>query len=268
MDLPAADYALYLYSSVKFHLGELFGMVDDLTFSDLLHRFDTDQEGTASANHLWFVQYLLIIAFGKAFLEHSSPGVVPDQGPPGSNYAARAMSLMPDAAQMHDEALPAVEALALAALYFQAIDMRAVAYQYVRSPWHYCLEVTSTWHEMDFSSSTPQIGQAIRLSHVEGIHRQIDDDADAINAAFATRCNSLWWTVYILDKEMSSSQGVFTSLAEEDITAALPSERSSSLDAKALSLRIHLAKVRGSTYTCIPHLLLTPFLVCDHARPT
>lgn len=122
-------------------------MVDDLTFSDLLHRFDTDQEGTASANRLWFVQYLLIIAFGKAFLEHSSPGVVPDQGPPGSNYAARAMSLMPDAAQMHDEALPAIEALALAALYFQAIDMRAVAYQYVRLSRHYCLKATSTLHE-------------------------------------------------------------------------------------------------------------------------
>lgn len=133
-DLPAADYTLYLYSSVKFHLGELFGMVDDLSFLELLQRFQTDQQGTASANRLWFVQYLLVIAFGKAFLGHTSAGARSLAGPPGSDYAARAMSLMPDAAQMHDEALPAIEALALAALYFQAIDMRAVAYQYVRDP--------------------------------------------------------------------------------------------------------------------------------------
>lgn len=133
VDLPAADYALYLYSSVKFHLGELFGMVDDVSFSELLHLFHRDQEGTATANRLWFVQYLLVIAFGKAFLEHSSAGAVADQGPPGSKYAARAMSLMPDAAQMHDEGLPAIEALTLGALYFQAIDMRVAAYQYVCS---------------------------------------------------------------------------------------------------------------------------------------
>lgn len=38
---------------------------------------------------------------------------------------------MPDVAEMQEEGLLAVEVLSLAALYFQAIDMRISAYQLV-----------------------------------------------------------------------------------------------------------------------------------------
>jgi hypothetical protein len=127
-NLPAADYARYLYDSVKFRLGELFAIVDEAHFMSQFERFQRDQWQIACTQRLWFVEYLLILAYGKALLSH------PDRSPvPGSDFAARAMALLPDAAQLHEEGAPAIEVLALVALYFQSIDMRVTAYQYVSS---------------------------------------------------------------------------------------------------------------------------------------
>ena len=125
-NLPAADYARYLYDSVKFRLGELFGIVDEVNFMSNFERFHCDQSQIARTERLWFVEYLLILAYGKALLSHPDRSSVP-----GSDIAARAMALLPDAAQLHEAGPHAIEVLALVALYFQSIDMRATAYQYV-----------------------------------------------------------------------------------------------------------------------------------------
>lgn len=125
-DLPAADYALYLYNSVKFRLGELFGIMDEASFMSHFERFHREPWQVATEQRLWFVEYLLILAYGKALLSH--PGRSPV---PGSDFAARAMALLPDAATLHEEGMHSIEVLALVALYFQSIDMRVTAYQYV-----------------------------------------------------------------------------------------------------------------------------------------
>lgn len=128
-NLPATEYTSYLYSTVQFHLGELWGIVDDTHFMRSFKRFQTSPLETAISHRLWFVEYLFILAFGKAFLNH--PGQATHAAPPGSEYASRAMSLMPDVAYMQEEGLLAIEVLSLAALYFQSIDMRISAYQLV-----------------------------------------------------------------------------------------------------------------------------------------
>lgn len=51
--------------------------------------------------------------------------------PSGSAFASRAMALMPDIAELHDEGLLSIEVLSLAALCFRSIDMRVSAFQYV-----------------------------------------------------------------------------------------------------------------------------------------
>ena len=130
-NLPAADYSLYLFNTVKFHLAELSGLIHERTFLEHFEHFQQDPLRTAESQRLWFIQYLFVIAFGKAFLAQS--GQAAPSVPFGSEYASRAMALFPDLVQMHDEGLLAIEVLALVALYFQSVDIRAVAYQYVRS---------------------------------------------------------------------------------------------------------------------------------------
>jgi proline utilization trans-activator len=124
------DYASYLYNTVQFHLAELSGLIHAKTFHHQFELFQSNPLETASNNRLWFIQYLFVLAFGKAFLAHS--GQSNTASPPGSEYAACAMALLPDVSELHNAHLLAIEVLALVSLYFQSIDQRAVAYQYVR----------------------------------------------------------------------------------------------------------------------------------------
>lgn len=127
------DHALFLYHTVKFRLGELFRMIDESRFLGVFEDFHRQPLYTAQKHRLWFVEYLLILAFGKALT--LSPCGPAANGPPGCDLAARALSLLPDVAFLQDDrpAVQAIEVLSLAALYFYAIDMRSAAYQYVCS---------------------------------------------------------------------------------------------------------------------------------------
>lgn len=126
-NLPPLDYALYLFHTVKFHLGPYFQIIDENNYMHHFKRLETDVAGLSQSERLWFAEYLLVLAFGQAFLSHPTTGTEI----PGSDFAARAMALIPDLAQLHDEEMLAIEVLSLAALYFQSIDMRVVAFQYV-----------------------------------------------------------------------------------------------------------------------------------------
>ncbi|KAI1452453.1 hypothetical protein F4805DRAFT_447319 [Annulohypoxylon moriforme] len=213
-NLPAADYALYLYNTAKFHLAELFSIVDEPFFLAQFERFHKNPWETAQTQRLWFIEYLLFLAYGQAFLA-SGPWF---NSPPGSHLAARALSLLPDPAYMHEENVRSIEVLVLVALYLQSIDMRAAAYQY--------------------------IGQALRLAYIEGIYFQVPDDV--IDPEFAMRCNNKWWTIYVLDQEFTALMGAPPSVPEGSGTVSLPIERSSSLPAKALTLRIRLSRLIAS----------------------
>lgn len=125
--LPPVDYSLYLFHTVKFHLGNFFDIIDEPVFLSRLAQFETNAQETARTHRLWFAEYLLVLAFGESFMVNSGPGMAPA----GTAFAARAMALIPDFAQLHDEGLLSIEVLSLAALYFHSIDMRVSAFQYV-----------------------------------------------------------------------------------------------------------------------------------------
>lgn len=126
--LPSIDHALYLFNTVKFHLGQNYRFLDENTFVNNIQEFYFgDAVAKASIYRLWFIQFLLVLSFGKAFLPR--PGYSKD--PPGSKYFTRAMSLMPDQTSLWKESLLAVEVLALAGLYLYSIDYRISAHVYV-----------------------------------------------------------------------------------------------------------------------------------------
>lgn len=129
-NLPAMDYALVPVQHGQVPPGRAVRHHRRSAFPGHLRAFPQNPLETAQTQQLWFIEYLLILAFGKAFMSPSNQSA---PGPPGSEYAGRAMALLPDAAQLHDEHMVAIEVVSLVALYFHSIDMRMAAYQYVRA---------------------------------------------------------------------------------------------------------------------------------------
>jgi hypothetical protein len=126
-NLPPLDYAVFLFNTAKFYLGTVFHMIDEAEFLRHLHELYEDMPAKAIADRHWYAQYLLIMAYGKAFVVgHSTP-----DGPSGYQYAARAMALMPDLGRLPKNAIHAVQALTLGSLYLQSLDMRIGALQHV-----------------------------------------------------------------------------------------------------------------------------------------
>jgi hypothetical protein len=128
-NLPPSDYALFLIQTARFYLGPLASLIDETEFIRHIRELYEDASAKASSCKLWYAQYLLMLAFGKAFLSGRSP----DGSPPGYQYAARAMQLMPELAGIALDPVLSAQALTLAAIYFQSIDMRVAAFQHVRA---------------------------------------------------------------------------------------------------------------------------------------
>ncbi|KAL4963252.1 uncharacterized protein BDV14DRAFT_177060 [Aspergillus stella-maris] len=209
-DLPPLDYALYLLQTVRFNFGPLFYIIDEPTFARGLYEFYSSPEERVRDMRMWFAQYLLVIAFGKAFL---APCRRPNAPPDGYQYASRAMALMPDMSGVLPKPLQCVEALALAALYFQAIDMRVAAYNH--------------------------IGFALRVCIIEGIHRHVP--GDLIGEDISHRCKIIFWIVYMLDQEFAALMGAPSSIRDEDITVKL--FENGSVDEQTLTLHVKLARL-------------------------
>lgn len=143
--LPSLDYALYLFDTVKFHLGQSYRFFDEEQFVQNLNEFyHGDPIRMASEQRLWFIQYLLVLSFGSAFLSRTK-----SDDPPGSHFFVRAMSLMPNHTSLWKDSLLAIEVLAMVGLYLYSIDQRESAYIYVstsKSFWQYML---LTWSFYD-----------------------------------------------------------------------------------------------------------------------
>ncbi|KAF7552408.1 hypothetical protein G7Z17_g4366 [Cylindrodendrum hubeiense] len=206
-NLPSIDHATYLIESLKFHVGQLFHLFDERNFRHKIREFYANPAKYAGQNRIWYVQFLAVLALAKAV------GTNPPKGSrtlPGSEFFTRAMSLMPDSSYLFNDALTAIEALCVIALYLQSADMRNSAYIYT--------------------------GQATRMSLVFGLHRERPTDG-VWSPETASRCHKVWWTVYILDRNFSSTMGVPMSIHEEDITTPMPDRDGAQND---VALYIHV----------------------------
>lgn len=77
---------------------------------------------------MWFVQFLLILAFGKALVSRPNGNT-----PPESKFFLWAMSILPRNMKTGKDSLIVTEALALAALYLHSLDHRESSYLHVSS---------------------------------------------------------------------------------------------------------------------------------------
>ncbi|KAE9566734.1 hypothetical protein CGMCC3_g17130 [Colletotrichum fructicola] len=221
VDIPSLDYALYLTNTVKFHLGQTYHLFDEDSFMHGLYDFyrKGPNTGPKADDRLWYIQFLLIMAFGKALLV---PGT-PDQSPPGSSLVTRALELLPDAHGLYQDPVLSVEILCCLALYLQSVDHRNSAYTY--------------------------IGQAFRIAMTQGLHRE--PLSGLLTDTEANRLRCIWWTIYILDRKLSSLMGAPNSIQDSDITVHLPRSDPVVQKYKALSLHVVLSKLHAKVLNTV-----------------
>lgn len=132
-DLPSLDHALYLVSTTRFHLGELFHFFDQEEFVANLHELYDDVHAKVHTSRLWYIQFLVVMAFGEAFLTPSTRVRAASESA-CSQYFTRAMALLPDPSRVWDDPILAIEVLAAVSLYLYSLDMRDSSCCYVSSP--------------------------------------------------------------------------------------------------------------------------------------
>ncbi|KAF9873723.1 hypothetical protein CkaCkLH20_08833 [Colletotrichum karsti] len=225
--LPSIEHALYLYNTVKFHLGQNYQFLDEKSFVQNIKSFYFGNPAQKAAeSRLWFVQFLLVLSFGQAFLSRSKT----PKEPPGSKFFIRAMSLLPDPTLLWKDSLLAIEVLALAGLYLYSIYQRESAQLYV--------------------------AQAIRIAQLEGLHTQLPEDA--LGPETVSRCRNLWWTLYIMDRHFSCSLGVPMNTQDIDITTLLDPPSISTPQDATLGLRVKLSHLLSSIINTVYKSEKTP----------
>ena len=73
------------------------------------------------------------------------------------------------------------------------------------------------------------------------MHTNMQDEG--LDKKYVQRCRNVWWTVYILDRQMSSLMGVPSGLRDEDISASFPTFSVSSQKSLALELNVKLSGI-------------------------
>lgn len=126
--VPSIDYAMFLINAVKFHCAQLVHLFEEDDFMANLHAFYSNTENGARKGSLWYIQFLLIIAFGKTFVQRKHH----DFRPPGADFFVHALQLLPDTNRLCREPFLAAEVLCCIALYLQALDSRNAAHVTVR----------------------------------------------------------------------------------------------------------------------------------------
>lgn len=128
--LPTLDYAIYLINAVKFHCGQMFHLFDEASFMDSLYDFYSDPTHRIAEADLWYIHFLIILAFGKAFTTQRNQG----KKPPGSDFFVKAVQLLPNTIVLERRPLISTEIICCISLYLQCLDYRDAAHIYVRLP--------------------------------------------------------------------------------------------------------------------------------------
>ncbi|KAF2998050.1 hypothetical protein E8E14_005142 [Neopestalotiopsis sp. 37M] len=228
--LPSLDLSLYLVNTVKFRLGQLYHVFDEQTFIPKLYDFYSKGGPSREPpleDRLWFVQYLTVMGIGHALLYEFI-----EEKPAGFVLIARALELLPDILYLYKDPLLSIEILCGLALYLQCIDHRNSAYGH--------------------------IGLALRLSLSKGLHREME--SVDMNNSETQRRHAIWWTVYILDRKLSSLMGAPTSVHDEDVTAPLPA-LTNALTAKGLGVHVRVSRLLAKVvnYVFVPFDLESTF---------
>ncbi|RJE25094.1 hypothetical protein PHISCL_02565 [Aspergillus sclerotialis] len=108
---------------------------------------------------------------------------------------------------------------------------------------------------------TLQIGQALRILEVHGYHMNLS--SRVTDQHYLIRCQNVWWTVYVLERQISVLMGAPLSINDNDISASLPSFPDSPLKTAAAAIHVKLSQafgqvVNGKASMSTLHLTMDP----------
>ncbi|KAL4863875.1 hypothetical protein BDV12DRAFT_206112 [Aspergillus spectabilis] len=138
-----------------------------------------------------------------------------DARPPGCEFFTRALQLLPDTTHLARDPVLATEVLCCLALYLQSLDYRSSAHNF--------------------------IGQAMRIALAQGMHT--DMPVQHLGEALVQRCRKNWWTIYVLDRQMTSLMGLPQSIHDSQIHHQLPSFPGSPQKVVALGMQIRMCQI-------------------------
>ncbi|CAI7627330.1 unnamed protein product [Penicillium crustosum] len=125
--------------------------------------------------------------------------------PPGCEYFRAALMMLPDYSLLWKEPSTSAEILCAFALYLQSIDWRTSAHNMVHG------------YHTDLSTRFPNEQELVRCQHI-------------------------WWTVYILERQISVLMGTPLSISDNDINTPLPLFPDSPLKTTTLLIHVKLSK--------------------------
>ncbi|KAJ5834501.1 hypothetical protein N7447_000527 [Penicillium robsamsonii] len=207
--VPTRDHTMYLINAVQFRCGQLYHLFEEDEFMSSLQRFYSGDEQSMT-NSLWYIHFLLILAFGKGFVQPKAQG----RKPPGVHYFVKALQLLPDPTALYRDPMLGTEILCCIALYYQCVDFRTSAHNY--------------------------IGQAMRIAMAQGMHTNMP--VEDLGHDMVQRSGKIWWTIYILDREMTSLMGLPQSISDRYVQTQLPTFADPS-ETMSLGMHIKLSQI-------------------------
>lgn len=127
--IPTLDHAIFLINAVRFRCGQLYHLFDDSDFMESLYSFYSEDQRTRPRG-LWYIHFLIIIAFGKMFTQ-----VQYLKGkPPGISLFVKALQILPDHTLLYSSPMVSTEILCCIAIFYQSLDCRTASHNYVRLP--------------------------------------------------------------------------------------------------------------------------------------
>ncbi|CAG7930552.1 unnamed protein product [Penicillium olsonii] len=208
---PSFDESQHLLELFLFYLGVSQHFFDPRSFSDeLMMLFQSTESRKKQMRSPWFTEYLLVMAMAKLInVRH------PTSQPPGSDLFAEALKRLPPLHQMGGESVIMVEILTLITTYLQWSDHKHDAYLY--------------------------IGVALRLAIALGCNlRETEQNCLPSQSAHRIR---LWWTVYMLDRRLSSGLGLAAGADERQLCIELPRQAAGFQSPVALAINVRIARV-------------------------
>lgn len=86
-----------------------------------------------------------------------------------------------------------------------------------------------------------QIGQSVRVALLAGLHTRLP--TEKLGSKLSGRYHDLWWTVYVLDRHLSSTIGCPTTVHDEEISAQWPALNLSSKKDTIFSLHVQVSRL-------------------------
>ncbi|TVY36614.1 putative transcriptional regulatory protein [Lachnellula subtilissima] len=155
-----------------------------------LERLDETYRLDVLNDPIWLCRLFTVFALGEIYTVRSSK----PKGVPGISFFLKALEYFQD---LYEEpTVEYIETLVLLAFYSTTLNRRNTAYTY--------------------------IGLALRLSIMLGLHRKIPANSSLSPPEREHRIR-VWWTVYTLDRLMSSKVGLPTMIQDTEIDAQIPS---------------------------------------------